>query len=272
MCLLQYAEAPYQWAYEVMAPSTGDYQSRVEHRQQDGVVRGRYSLVDPDGSLRVVSYVAHPEDGFKATVEKVPVTSTTSTNTAHTYTNQHSHLSTPRQQQLNLNRPQHQQQHQQQFSTFTQQQQKQQQQRVIQSQRLRSFTQDSQDVNKQTYQRRTQPLYTLRQHHMTTPLQDTIDENSPFWLQHPFYTNFETLKYTPTGYILKPQLPAHFISPVHAAMHGSSSSSLNSDRTNQPAATFRSSDFQVEQTKPIIPSHFRPAQLRIRPGLLRDVE
>ncbi|KAK3863948.1 hypothetical protein Pcinc_030322 [Petrolisthes cinctipes] len=111
-----YADAPYQWAYEVMAPSTGDYQSRVEHRQQDGLVRGRYSLVDPDGSLRVVSYIAHPEDGFKATVEKHPVT--TSNNNIQTYNNQQRPFSTPQQQQqqqfttnLHQNQPQQQQQH-----------------------------------------------------------------------------------------------------------------------------------------------------------------
>ncbi|KAK4296638.1 hypothetical protein Pmani_030884 [Petrolisthes manimaculis] len=131
-----YNDAPYQWAYEVMAPSTGDYQSRVEHRQPDGLVRGRYSLVDPDGSLRVVSYIAHPEDGFKATVENHPIT--TSNNIIQTYNDQQRPFSsTPQQQQqqftsnLHQNQQQQQQQHQQQqqqplTSSFVNQQQQQQ--------------------------------------------------------------------------------------------------------------------------------------------------
>ncbi|KAK3863949.1 hypothetical protein Pcinc_030323 [Petrolisthes cinctipes] len=258
-----YADAPYQWAYEVMAPSTGDYQSRVEHRQQDGLVRGRYSLVDPDGSLRVVSYIAHPEDGFKATVEKHPIT--TSNNNIQTYNNQ---------QQLNLNQP-----HQQgQFNTFTQYQTQQQPQQVIQPQRLRSFTVDSQDVNEQTYQRRTRPQYILRQNHQpttNTPLQYTIDQTNPFSIQHPFFTNLDTTQYRPT-YIYKPQLPAQFISPVLTTVdQQQQASSLTNQQQQQPAATFTTlpiatTDFQVNQPNTVIPSHFRPAQLRIRPGLLRD--
>lgn len=64
--------APYQWAYEVHAASTGDQKSQVERREEDGVVRGSYSLVEPDGSRRTVTYVAHPEEGFQATVETEP--------------------------------------------------------------------------------------------------------------------------------------------------------------------------------------------------------
>merc|ERR1712002_905809 len=61
---------PYQWAYEVNAPSTGDQKSQVERREEDGIIRGRYSLVEPDGSLRIVTYIAHPDEGFQATVDK----------------------------------------------------------------------------------------------------------------------------------------------------------------------------------------------------------
>lgn len=35
-------------------------------------MRGSYSLVEPDGSRRTVTYVAHPEEGFQATVETEP--------------------------------------------------------------------------------------------------------------------------------------------------------------------------------------------------------
>ncbi|XP_068207906.1 putative uncharacterized protein DDB_G0271606 [Palaemon carinicauda] len=62
--------APYQWAYEVNAASTGDKKSQIERREEDGIVHGRYSVLDPDGSLRVVTYMAHPDDGFQATVDK----------------------------------------------------------------------------------------------------------------------------------------------------------------------------------------------------------
>merc|ERR1712002_1121284 len=61
---------PYQWAYEVNAPSTGDQKSQVERREEDGIIRGRYSVVEPDGSLRIVTYIAHPDEGFQATVDK----------------------------------------------------------------------------------------------------------------------------------------------------------------------------------------------------------
>ncbi|KAK4296637.1 hypothetical protein Pmani_030883 [Petrolisthes manimaculis] len=272
-----YNDAPYQWAYEVMAPSTGDYQSRVEHRQPDGLVRGRYSLVDPDGSLRVVSYIAHPEDGFKATVENHPIT--TSNNIIQTYNDQ---------QQLNLNQPQQQGQ----FNTFTPYQTQQHPQQIIQPQRLRSFTVDSQDVNEQTYQRRTRPQYILRQNHQSTintPLQYTIDQSNPFTLQHPFFTNTDTTQYGPT-YIYKPQLPAQFISPMLTTVEQQQqqqqqqqATSLTSDRINQQQqqqqqlATFTTlpiatTNVQVNQPNTVIPSHFRPAQFRIRPDLLRNAE
>merc|ERR1712002_385811 len=61
---------PYQWAYEVNAPSTGDQKSQVERREEDGIIRGRYSVVEPYGSLRIVTYIAHPDEGFQATVDK----------------------------------------------------------------------------------------------------------------------------------------------------------------------------------------------------------
>lgn len=38
---------------------------------RDGdVVKGQYSLVEPDGSVRVVDYVADPVNGFNAVVSK----------------------------------------------------------------------------------------------------------------------------------------------------------------------------------------------------------
>lgn len=49
--------------------STGDKKSQYEVREGD-VVRGQYSLVEPDGSLRIVEYTADPKNGFNAVVTK----------------------------------------------------------------------------------------------------------------------------------------------------------------------------------------------------------
>nr|XP_027219316.1 uncharacterized protein LOC113811723 [Penaeus vannamei] len=59
----------YAWAYEVDAKSTGDMKSAREERRGDVVV-GQYSVMDPDGSLRVVDYSVAPGTGFQATVRK----------------------------------------------------------------------------------------------------------------------------------------------------------------------------------------------------------
>ncbi|XP_045132691.1 chromatin modification-related protein eaf-1-like [Portunus trituberculatus] len=59
----------YAWAYEVAAPSSGDRKSAREERRGDVVV-GQYSLVEPDGSYRVVDYFVRPDTGFHATINK----------------------------------------------------------------------------------------------------------------------------------------------------------------------------------------------------------
>ena len=41
------------------------------HRDGD-VVKGEYSLVEPDGSIRTVKYVADHHNGFNAVVERTP--------------------------------------------------------------------------------------------------------------------------------------------------------------------------------------------------------
>ncbi|CAL4103229.1 unnamed protein product, partial [Meganyctiphanes norvegica] len=60
----------YQVAYEVNAPSTGDQKSFVENRYEDGSITGQYTVLEADGSLRLVTYSFTPEEGFKANVEK----------------------------------------------------------------------------------------------------------------------------------------------------------------------------------------------------------
>lgn len=51
-------------------PATGDIKHQSEERTDDGVVRGQYSLVEPDGSVRTVDYTADPVNGFNAVVSK----------------------------------------------------------------------------------------------------------------------------------------------------------------------------------------------------------
>ncbi|XP_063234200.1 larval cuticle protein A2B-like [Bacillus rossius redtenbacheri] len=59
----------YNFAYSVQDAVTGDSKSQQESRQGD-VVQGSYSLVEPDGHLRVVKYTADPVNGFNAVVER----------------------------------------------------------------------------------------------------------------------------------------------------------------------------------------------------------
>ncbi|XP_050514577.1 cuticle protein 7-like [Diabrotica virgifera virgifera] len=64
-----YAHPKYAFKYGVHDPSTGDVKSQKEVRDGD-VVKGQYSLVEPDGSIRTVDYVADPVNGFNAVVSK----------------------------------------------------------------------------------------------------------------------------------------------------------------------------------------------------------
>lgn len=59
----------YSFKYGVSDPHTGDHKSQHESRVGD-VVKGQYSLVEPDGSVRVVDYTADPVNGFNAVVSK----------------------------------------------------------------------------------------------------------------------------------------------------------------------------------------------------------
>ncbi|CAG9859391.1 unnamed protein product [Phyllotreta striolata] len=64
-----HAHPKYSFKYGVHDPSTGDVKSQKETRDGD-VVKGQYSLVEPDGSIRTVDYVADPINGFNAVVSK----------------------------------------------------------------------------------------------------------------------------------------------------------------------------------------------------------
>lgn len=59
----------YQYAYNVNDVLTGDNKAQEEIRDGD-VVKGYYSLVEADGSVRKVNYYADPVNGFNAVVQK----------------------------------------------------------------------------------------------------------------------------------------------------------------------------------------------------------
>ncbi|KAG6444001.1 spidroin-1-like [Manduca sexta] len=60
----------YGFNYAVNDPHTGDHKAQTESRD-GGVVKGSYSLTEPDGTLRVVDYSADPVSGFNAVVKRV---------------------------------------------------------------------------------------------------------------------------------------------------------------------------------------------------------
>lgn len=71
MLWLNFEQVPakYEFEYAVQDPHTGDIKSQHEIRDGD-VVKGQYSLVEPDGSVRTVQYAADSHSGFNAVVKK----------------------------------------------------------------------------------------------------------------------------------------------------------------------------------------------------------
>lgn len=63
------ARPRYAFNYGVKDPHTGDVKSQSEERDGD-VVKGEYSLVEPDGTTRTVKYQADDHSGFNAVVTK----------------------------------------------------------------------------------------------------------------------------------------------------------------------------------------------------------
>ncbi|XP_069669232.1 cuticle protein 7-like [Periplaneta americana] len=61
------AKPDYTFAYGVEDPLTGNSQNHKETRDGD-VVKGQYTVLDPDGTTRTVTYTADPQNGFQATV------------------------------------------------------------------------------------------------------------------------------------------------------------------------------------------------------------
>jgi hypothetical protein len=64
-----YAYPKYSFNYGVNDVHTGDIKSQWEERDGD-VVKGEYSLVEPDGTVRTVSYTADAHNGFNAVVHR----------------------------------------------------------------------------------------------------------------------------------------------------------------------------------------------------------
>ncbi|KAK7869760.1 hypothetical protein R5R35_008295 [Gryllus longicercus] len=64
-----YAYPKYEFNYGVKDVHTGDIKQQSEHRDGD-VVKGQYSLVEPDGTVRTVDYSADGHNGFNAVVTK----------------------------------------------------------------------------------------------------------------------------------------------------------------------------------------------------------
>nr|XP_019526496.2 cuticle protein-like [Aedes albopictus] len=62
----------YSYSYGISDALTGDQKEQHESRSGD-VVQGSYSLVEPDGTKRVVDYTADPVHGFNAAVRREPL-------------------------------------------------------------------------------------------------------------------------------------------------------------------------------------------------------
>jgi hypothetical protein len=62
------AKPDYTFSYGVEDPLTGNSQNHKETRDGD-VVKGQYTVLEPDGTTRTVTYTADPQNGFQATVQ-----------------------------------------------------------------------------------------------------------------------------------------------------------------------------------------------------------
>uniref|UniRef100_A0AAG5D722 Uncharacterized protein n=1 Tax=Anopheles atroparvus TaxID=41427 RepID=A0AAG5D722_ANOAO len=65
-----YAYPKYQFEYGVKDPLTGDHKSQWEMRDGD-IVKGSYTLDEPDGTQRIVEYRVDDKNGFVAIVKKI---------------------------------------------------------------------------------------------------------------------------------------------------------------------------------------------------------
>lgn len=63
------AHPKYSFNYGVEDHHTGDVKSQHEYRDGD-VLKGAYTVHDPDGTVRTVEYTADKDNGFNAVVHK----------------------------------------------------------------------------------------------------------------------------------------------------------------------------------------------------------
>ena len=59
----------FSYSYNVFDEETGDSKAVSQTRDGDKV-SGSYSVLDPDGTIRTVTYTADAENGFRATVDR----------------------------------------------------------------------------------------------------------------------------------------------------------------------------------------------------------
>ncbi len=59
----------YTYGYSVQDGLTGDAKGHQESRNGD-LVQGQYSLVEPDGAVRTVTYTSDSVNGFNAVVDR----------------------------------------------------------------------------------------------------------------------------------------------------------------------------------------------------------
>ncbi|KAL3283024.1 hypothetical protein HHI36_006181 [Cryptolaemus montrouzieri] len=67
--ILRYSYPKYRFEYGVKDGQTGDVKEQSEERDGD-VVKGEYSLLEPDGTIRKVQYHDDGHSGFNAIVTK----------------------------------------------------------------------------------------------------------------------------------------------------------------------------------------------------------
>uniref|UniRef100_A0A1A9WGA0 Cuticle protein 19 n=1 Tax=Glossina brevipalpis TaxID=37001 RepID=A0A1A9WGA0_9MUSC len=72
----------YAFSYGVKDLNTGDVKSQWESREGDSI-KGHYSVLEPDGSIRTVTYTADAKNGFNAIVKTVGASSHPVTETPH---------------------------------------------------------------------------------------------------------------------------------------------------------------------------------------------
>ncbi|XP_067647584.1 uncharacterized protein Cpr76Bc isoform X3 [Eurosta solidaginis] len=78
----EYAHPEYAFSYGVKDLHTGDVKSQWESRNGDSI-KGHYSILEPDGSIRTVHYTADAKNGFNAVVKTVGANSHPVTESPH---------------------------------------------------------------------------------------------------------------------------------------------------------------------------------------------